>query len=126
MADAYVRFWDVSLPVDQLPPDQWRPVLAQVAAEPMLTQLVTGTDWQQEHNLRLYGRVQARVRDVHLDGSQATVRDCQDASKTGQADRTAGSAKTVGVARNPVDATLVRGTDGIWRVSRIRYPQGSC
>jgi len=54
------------------------------------------------------------------------VRDCQDASHSGQADAATGRARTVGVAHNPVEADLVRGADGHWRVSRISYPGGSC
>jgi len=67
------------------------------------------------------------VRKIVLTGSgRATVTDCQDASHAGQADARTGKPRSVGVARTWVDATLVLGGDGVWRVSEINYPGSRC
>lgn len=123
---AYIRFWDVSHPIDQLPPDRWRPTLEQVAVDPILTRLVEATRIQRDHGIKLYGQVVARVADIDVVNDKATVRDCQDASQSGQADASTGTRKTVGIPRNPVKASLVRDEDGVWRVSLIEYPGGTC
>lgn len=123
---AYQRFWEISRGVDQLPQDQWRPALEQVAVDPILTQLVEGTRIHRDHSIRLYGQVFAHVTDVQVKSDQAEVRDCQDASQAGQADANTGMRKTVGIARNPVKGSLVRDATGTWRVGLIEYPGGTC
>lgn len=123
---AYRRFWSVSWDVDKQPPARWRSLLASVSVDPELTRLYAGTRAQQAAGIRLYGRVVPRPSAGRLVGSRADLSDCQDASKAGQADARSGARKTVGVARTPVTASLVRGSDGVWRVSDIRYTGGSC
>jgi hypothetical protein len=123
---AYRRFWAVSWDVDKQPAARWRAVLATVAADPELTRLYAGTKAQQQAGIRLYGQVRARPTVRRVAGSRATVADCQDASQAGQADARTGKPKTVGVARSPVEAAMLRGADGVWRVSDVRYTGGSC
>jgi hypothetical protein len=97
-----------------------------VAAEPQLSRIVEGLRSLRGRSVTLYGSVTSRVSSVDITGSRATLRDCQDASKAGQADAATGKPKTVGVARSPIQATLERGTDGAWRVTGVSYPGGSC
>jgi hypothetical protein len=123
---AYRRFWAVSWDVDKQPASRWRVVLAGVSVDPELTRLYAGTKAQQQAGVRLYGQVGARPTVRQVSGNRATVSDCQDASKAGQADARTGKPKTVGVARSPVEATMVRGADGRWRVSDVRYTGGVC
>jgi hypothetical protein len=123
---AYRRFWVVSWDVDKQPASRWRAVLATVSVDPELTRLYAGTKAQQQAGIRLYGQVHARPTVRQVAGNRATVSDCQDASKAGQADARTGKPKTVGVARSPVEATMLRGADGAWRVSDVRYTGGSC
>jgi hypothetical protein len=124
---AYQRFWTVSWRIDGQPPERWRSVLAAVATEPVLTRLVERTGLQVRDGITRYGRVIPHVTAVSIDAAgRATVRDCQDAHAAGQADRRTGGRKTVGVARSPVVGTLVRGSDGLWRVADIRYIGGGC
>lgn len=123
---AYRRFWAVSWDVDKQDPARWRPVLASVSVDPVLTRLYAGTKAQQQGGIRLYGEVVPRPTVGRIAGGRAEVRDCQDASGAGQADARTGARKTVGVARTPVAASLVRGSDGVWRVSEVRYPGGRC
>ena len=73
-----------------------------------------------------YGAEMPRARVTSARGEVATVRDCQDASMAGRLERRTGKRITVGVARNPVRATLRRGADGRWRVSTVEFPEESC
>lgn len=123
---AYRKFWEVSWDVDKQPAARWRALLSTVSVDPELTRLYAGTKAQNTAGIRLYGRVIPRPTILRVAGGRAEVRDCQDASKAGQADARSGRPKTVGVARAPVTASMVRGSDGVWRVSDVRYTGGSC
>jgi hypothetical protein len=123
---AYRKFWAVSWDVDKQPPSRWRPVLASVSVDPELTRLYAGTKAQQQAGIRLYGHVEPHPSVRQVTGDSASIVDCQDASHAGQADARTGRPKTVGVARSPVEASLRRGTDGVWRVSDVRYKGGAC
>lgn len=122
----YERFWRDTWHLDKEVAGQQKQVVDQVAVEPERSILLQGAQWHQAQGVTLYGDPVERVTDVTVRGDQATVADCQDGSKAGQADARSGQPKNVGVARNPVVATLTRGTDGVWRVSQIRYPGGEC
>jgi len=124
---AYRRFWAVSWSIDKQPSARWRSILASVATEPVLTRLVERTGLQVRDGITRYGQVIPHPTVSPINGARTvTVGDCQDAHAAGQADRRTGEAKTVGVARSPVVGTLVRGPDGVWRVSDIRYTEGTC
>jgi hypothetical protein len=123
---AYEQFWAVSWSVSTVQPEQWQPRLQQVAAEPVLPPLLTSTRAHHDQGSKLYGAVTAHITDIRLAPGQATVADCQDASHAGLADATTGTPKTVGIARNPVRATLHRGPDNAWRVTGLEFPGGQC
>jgi len=125
---AYREFWAVGQSFDRdYPPNRWREVLARVATDPVLSRALAGARLQREHGIVLYGRVILRptVVSVSADG-RARVSDCQDTSRTGQADARTGKRRTVGVPRAPVKAALARGADGRWRVSDLNYVGGGC
>lgn len=123
---AYEQFWTVSRTAESRPPDQWQSQLESVAADPILTQLVTGFRTLDDQKISLYGTIVPHVTSVQVTGDHATAIDCQDASHAGQADATTGAPKTVGIPRNPVLGTLQLGPDARWRVTRIDYPRGTC
>ena len=125
---AYREFWRVGQSFDRdYPQPQWRGVLSRVAADPVLSRALSGARLQRQNGTVLYGQVVLRPRVVSV-GPQgrARVSDCQDTSRTGQADAKSGKHRTVGVPRSPVNATLVRGVDGHWRVSDVEYTGGWC
>jgi hypothetical protein len=122
---SYERFWSTSWSLGAGPPEEWEPQLRLVAVDPQLIQLLEGYRLQRERKITLYGQVVPHVTSVEVGGDQARVRDCQDASQAGQADATTGQRKTVGVARTPVDARMVR-VNGAWKVAQITYPGGEC
>jgi hypothetical protein len=50
-------------------------------------------------------------------GTTASLSDCDDTSQSGALETVTGNKVTVGVPRRNTMGTLVRGEDGIWRVS---------
>jgi len=123
---AYRRFWAVSWSLDSHPEAQWRQVMSAVAADPELTRVLEGTRAQKRNGITRYGEVAPRPTVVSITGATARVRDCQGADRSGQADARTGRRMTVGIARNPVNGSLVRGADSRWRVTDVRYPGGRC
>ncbi|WP_148311471.1 hypothetical protein [Amycolatopsis japonica] len=124
---AYSAFWSRTLQTDDEPEDSWRAAMAAVAVDPQLTTTLNAMRAQKQAGIKVYGDVTARIQSVQVDGASAIVRDCQDASRTGQADAATGDPKTVGVPRNPVSADLKRdSSDGRWRVAKVAFPGGTC
>jgi len=125
---AYREFWRLQAVFDsRYPESQWRQVLGRVAVDPELTRSVSGARLQHRQEIRVYGQVYPRPTVLPVTGrTVATVRDCADASHAGQADASTGRPRSVGVARMPVLATVVRAADGRWRVSDLRFPGGTC
>lgn len=122
---AYKKFWVVLQTLNEKPEGRWDERLAKVAVNPQLKISLQAARFQALNGERTYGEVRARISDVKLDGATAKVTDCQDASHSGVADAKTGEHKTVGIARNPVDARLKR-HDGTWKVADINYPGGEC
>lgn len=124
---AYREFLDVNVSFARLPESQWRSRLSRVAADPQLSFAIAVSRQQRRNGITLYGETRPRAPKVTLRGGrQATLRDCADFSRTGQADARTGSPKTVGVARTPLEVTLVKGSDRQWRVSAVKFPGGKC
>ncbi len=123
---AYRRFWTVTATLDTLPMARWRAALSTVATQPLLSRVYNGIETNYEAGIREYGVVHPRPAVVSVGGGRASVLDCQDASMAGEIDTDTGLPKTVGHARTPVAATLVRGPDSTWRLSDARYLDGPC
>jgi len=123
---AYQRFWTVAATVSRQPPEAWRETLAEVSAEPLLSQLVEGLAEQRAKGLTDYGTVVPRPRLARTEAGQASIVDCQDASRSGTLDIHTGLVESTGNARTPLAAVLERGRDGRWRLTEARYLDGSC
>jgi len=123
---AYRRFWTVTATIGTLPTYRWRAALSTVAIDPLLSRVYDGIEANYKAGIREYGVVRPRPTVVSVGGGRASVLDCQDASMAGEIDADTGLPKTVGSPRTPVAATLVRGTDGTWRLSDARYLDGPC
>jgi hypothetical protein len=124
---AYRRFLDVDLSFARLPESQWRAELGRVATDPQLSFAIAVSRQQRRNGIALYGRTVPRSPKVTLAGGRkATLRDCADFSHTGQADARTGEPKTVGVARTPLEVTLLKGSDKRWRVSAVEFLGGKC
>ena len=125
---AYRAIWPLLAKFDQRYPEaEWTAVLSRVAVDPQLSQAIAVARQQRRTGVRLYGEPRPRAPRVTLNGAtRASVADCADFSRYGQADAKTGKPRTVGVARSPVKATLIEGRDGVWRVAEITYPGGTC
>ncbi|TWE27527.1 hypothetical protein FHX69_0163 [Prauserella muralis] len=124
---AYDAFWARHTQIRDWPESTWDKELGEVAVDPQLTRTLQAMRFNRNSGITTYGSVTSRITEVEVDGDRATVTDCQDASRSGQADMKTGERKTVGVPRNPVTARMVRdAADGRWKVAEIRYPGGEC
>jgi hypothetical protein len=122
----YSQFWDVVLEVSRRPSNSWRQVLEPVSTEPLLSQLLDGLADQRREGIVDYGTVRLRPQIVRSDGRDASIVDCQDASRSGTLDVDSGVAESVGAPRRPVAAVLELGRDGRWRLSEARLLEGTC
>lgn len=74
-----------------------------------------------------YGSHVLQPQVVKVSGAAATVRDCQDSSRTGRMKIATGEKVTVGVKNVLVTVGMKLGADGVWRVSTADYDSaGSC
>ena len=125
---AYRAFWPVVATFGERPESQWRTVLGQVAVDPQLSFAIAATRQQYRNGITVYGVASPRKPEV-AGGSgsgRVTIRDCADFSRTGQADARTKKPRTVGVARTPLSAVLLKGADGRWRVSQVTFLGGRC
>lgn len=124
---AYRAFWPTLTSFDRRYPEaQWKTVLSRVSVDPQLSQAIAVAKEQRRNGITLYGQPQPRTPRIAIDSrAKATLADCVDFSRSGQADAKTGQRKTVGLARTPVTLTLTKGVDG-WRVSNVTFPGGKC
>lgn len=124
---AYTQFWPRSLAIPNSPPKTWRNALAEIAVDPQLTTTLEAMRRNKQAGVKPYGEVTTRISSVDVHGDRSTVIDCQDGSRSGQADAATGDRKTVGTKSIPIHAELRRDSaDGRWKVSRLEYPGGQC
>ena len=103
---AYRQFWLVTWSVDrEHPASDWRRVVAAVAVDPELSLVVSGTQRLRQNGLTSYGEPVPHPSVLPVQGAGvARVRDCQDASHSGQADAVTGQARTVGHTQGREDS----------------------
>src|SRR6266568_5977035 len=58
---AYARFWPVAWDIDKSPQPRWRPLLAAVATDPVLTRLLSTAGIQARQGITRYGMVTPHV-----------------------------------------------------------------
>lgn len=116
-------FWDVYLALPHTPDGDRQTMAAAVAVEPGLTNLLTDAKTVEEKGWDSYGQITHRISwPQPVDGkATAVIADCQDTSQAGSLEVSSGNKTTVGVARNPLQGTLVRADDGVWRVQQAFY-----
>lgn len=124
--NAYRRFWMVAGEVGRQPTSRWRTRLEPVTTDPFLSELLEGLAEQQERGAVDFGAVQVRPTIATLTPTRASVLDCQDASRSGEADRTTGEVISTGSSRTAFTATLTRDATGRWKVAHARYLQDPC
>ncbi len=120
----YDAFWGALPPASAATTDTSRlDALFATTTTPELSQLVETFGKQRTAGKVLYGRDVLHPVVTSVANDLARVTDCQDSSQSGVMDLKSGRRLTVGVSRNPVDATLLmRG--GVWKVSVVHYRPG--
>jgi hypothetical protein len=121
----YRRFWLEALPAAQAaPPDRRKAILAPVATEPALSFFVAGIYHDEEEmGQKTYGHFIPLTETVKRRGGVALVTGCIDTSKAGKKDATTGRILTRGSGREAMLATLLRGSDSVWRISETGFPK---
>ena len=85
-------------------------LLSRVSVDPQLSQAIAVAKEQRRNGVTLYGQPRRRTPRITIGSkSKATLVDCVDFSRSGQADAQTGQRKTVGLARTPVAETLDQG-----------------
>jgi hypothetical protein len=124
---AYRAFWPVLTSFHRQPESQWRTVFGRVAVDPQLSFAIAVTRQQERNGITVYGVAHPRSPKVTVGSpGRATIRDCADFSRTGQANASTKRPRTVGVARTPLSVTLIKSRDGRWRVSQVTFLSGNC
>lgn len=124
---AYTQFWPRSLAIPNTPEDTWRNAMSAIAVDPQLSTTLEAMRRNKQVGVKPYGDVTTRISHVEVRGDRATVIDCQDGSRSGQADAVTGDRKTVGSPQIPIRAQMARdAVDGQWKVSKLEYPGGPC
>ena len=102
-------------------------ILSPFAVDPELKSLLSGMASGDQHGTAFYGQDRPRptVAELSLAQGLAVIRDCQDSSNSGNADRRSGRRLTVGVARHLVVSTMHQ-VGGTWRVAFVTYKPAKC
>jgi hypothetical protein len=123
---SYTQYWAVLPRAEQeVDGERRRQLLADYAAEPQLGTVLRNIENLHAKNQTSWGYVVVHIQSVQVAGNAATVRDCQDSSNAGLMDSKTGKKTSRGVLKDPLSATLVRGTDERWRISGFSIP-GHC
>jgi hypothetical protein len=117
------KFWQVYAALPRTPESDRQTLAAQVAVDPALSSLLNDANTLNGKGWDTYGQFTSRISwPQSVDGkATAVIADCQDASQAGSFETSTGNKTTVGVARNPLQGTLARGEDGVWRVQQAFY-----
>ena len=123
---AYREFFARQAEISLAPKEQRRVLLEPFTTDPALERVLRGMFAADQIGEVGYGEPIVNPSVQSVDGDTATVTDCQDTSKTGRKKRATGKVTTRGLKRDNVSTTMLRGEDGVWRVSAVDYVDQSC
>lgn len=123
---AYREFFARQTEISMASKEQRRALLEPFTVDPALERVLRGMFAAEELGEVGYGEPVVNPTVQSVDGDTATVTDCQDTSKTGRMKRGTGKVTTRGLKRDNVSTTMLRGEDGVWRVSGVDYVEKSC
>jgi hypothetical protein len=121
--EQWIKSWDVYLDIARVPSAERDQLIATVAVDPAKSNMLEDAAKFDSQGLETYGDIEHRISwPQPIDGADtALIDDCQDASQTGSIRTSTGEKVTVGVPRDHHQGTLIRGSDGVWRVSQVFY-----
>lgn len=111
---------------ERTPANGREPILARVAAQPLLNRMLRGIAALQATDRVTWGSPVIHTFNVAIKDDRATLHDCQDATGTGQADAKTGERLTHGKSGTHLVATLRKGKDGAWRISTLEQVKEPC
>ncbi|GIH52331.1 hypothetical protein Mro03_75100 [Microbispora rosea subsp. rosea] len=123
---AYRDLYPAGQRAERAYPAERKAILEQVATRPLLSRMLRGIAALRATHRVTWGQPEHHPFDVRIKGDHATLHDCQDARKGGQADDRTGKRLTYGTSRIHLVATLAKGTDGAWRVSKVEQVKEPC
>ncbi|MBO4269073.1 hypothetical protein [Microbispora triticiradicis] len=107
-------------------PAERKAILEHVATQPLLNRMLRGIAALRATHRVTWGNPEHHPFDVRIERDRAILHDCQDARKGGQADDRTGKRLTHGTSRIHLVATLTKGADGAWRVSKVEQVKEPC
>lgn len=115
----WIKSWDVYLAIATTPTDQREALAATVTVDPATSRMLTDAAEFDKQGLQTYGQIGHTIFWTQPigGGSTALIDDCQDRSASGSMETASGNKVTVGVAGLHYQGQMIRGADGIWRVS---------
>ena len=122
----YRKFFEIQEGLHLTAPNERAAVWAQVATEPSYTRTLGGIAAADAAGETFFGERTIDPAIESIEGSTATVRDCQDTSRRGRMNKATGVKVVIGRPNAPVIITMLRGPDGIWRVSEADYRSDTC
>ncbi|MFC0862363.1 hypothetical protein ACFHYQ_08640 [Sphaerimonospora cavernae] len=125
---AYTAYWPASNRAVTLPLEEARQLLSQYETDDQVKGAIAGIKRYQAMHREGWGEVVVHVQKVTVKGDKATLRDCMDASGSGEADSR--TQKLIpGTLSSPylaVEAVLHRGADGRWRLAQKKALGTKC
>jgi hypothetical protein len=117
------KFWNVSENIIRTPAEMREAALGEVSVDPIKSRILNAANKSASEGIDYYGSVVQHPYWVDpVDGKDfAVMRDCQDQSQYGSIEVASGNKRTVGVARDSLQAGFVRDSQGVWRVQNIQF-----
>lgn len=123
----YQRFFQMLTPLSLAAAADRPAMYRDVAVDPLYSLTLRGLMEADSRGEVLYGDIVTNPVIVSVDGPVAMIRDCQDSSTHGTQKRSDGTKVTRGVRDDLATVTMLRGPDGVWRLSRNDYAdKGGC
>jgi len=117
------EFWNVYENIIRTPAEMRETALDGVSVDPIKSRILNAANKSASEGIDYYGSVVQHPYWVDpVDGKDfAVMRDCQDQSQYGSIEVASGNKRTVGVARDSLQAGFVRDSQGGWRVQNIQF-----
>jgi hypothetical protein len=128
IANAWVRFWTVFIDASKRPVAERKKLMAQVAVEPYLTDVLQGIEEGTARGEGLYGNVTHRFywAPASPPSRHESIGDCMDTTQFGSYEVKTGDKLTKGYERDNNNVTFYKDDDGSWKVQQILVLDTPC
>ncbi|MFD0850961.1 hypothetical protein ACFQ07_01880 [Actinomadura adrarensis] len=103
-----------------------RQQLSRHMIDPQLSKVLDSSRRYDADGIGTYGTSITHIKSVQVVADEGTVRDCQDGRNSGLIYKSSKKKINRGVQETNIKATLKKGTDGRWRVSRYSILGEGC